>query len=264
MDLNSVGIPGGESAGLSYDLWRNCPRARIMLDPNAGYFVRMNNAATPEYATTVGQAGWYPFIGSSATIRGTSTIRGGAMRFSLPATDNIEAALQAGGATTGAAFTLSTATPKELWLETRVAVGQLAETGAFFGLGKPGLAATDTLVDNTGELADAGMIGFHCPMHASAAVFSAVYRKEGETAVTMKSAIHTAVAAAFVNLGFYYNVAEGKLELYCNGVRSLKYTLSTATNFPVDVFMSPLIYAKAGEASAKTLDVASFECFAVR
>lgn len=262
MDLNSLGIPGTEIAGLSYDLWRNCPRNRIMLDPNAGYFVRMNAANAPEYATTVCQNGWYPFQGSSVTIRGTSTIRGGAQRFSLPATDNIEGALQAGG-TTGAAFTLSTATPKELWLEARLAVNQLAETGAFIGLGKPGLAATGTLASNTGALADNDVVGFHCPMNASAAVFSAVYKKTGQTAVTMKSAIHTAVASAMVNLGYYYNIAEGKLELYVNGVRSLKYTLSTAANFPVDVFMSPLIFMKAGEAVAKTMDVASFECFAV-
>src|SRR5690606_4788640 len=98
------------------------------------------------------QKGWYPFQGSSVTIRGVSGA-GGVLEFSLPATDNIEGALTTGGNIAGP-FTIDLTTRKDLWFETRVRLDQVAETGLFVGLAQPGRAVTGSLANDTGALSD--------------------------------------------------------------------------------------------------------------
>lgn len=248
--IDNVGIAGVETVGPSGELWRDCDRPAIFFDRNRGYGLveRFVNAAL--FASNTSQLGQHTYQDSSVTIQGTETA-GGKQLFTTPATDNAEGWHQP-GANVGGSFRISVASPTKLWHEQMIELGQIIESGHLVGLAEKGCAIADMLADNTGALADKDFIGFHCPMHASQAVFSFVYRKAGQTMVTVQSAVHTAVAGTAVRLGLRRDLVKKKLFAYVNGVEAGSLYLPSATNFPDGDLLMPIRGIKNGAAAIKT------------
>lgn len=174
---------------------------------------------------------------------------------------NDEAVLKWGG-TLSAPFKLA---EKDLAFECRLAVSAItaAKWSVAVGLGAADMITTDLLfVDTTGALANKAFLGFN-KLLAEAGVFDGAYKAVGQTyqdgaTKTKLNALHTAVAATYVKLGFRYRAHPKTVEFYVNGVMPggnsapARLTASEidAATFPDDVFLAPFIGIKdiAGDA----------------
>lgn len=198
------------------------------------------------------------------------TTRAGLVKFTSAATDNNESWLTLGDTKTVIGCISDTAgSAKKLGFEVRGTVGQLTETGLFWGLSEETRAVADNLVDDTGALADKDFIGFHCPMHASVAKVDFVYRKAGQTAQVLIDDLHTFVADEFVNLGFLYDPdapASKQIKIFKNNVEQTTYVTAAqiaAATFPDGEELNLLLGQKVGAASAKTSTIDGWGFFQV-
>lgn len=175
---------------------------------------------------------------------------------------NDEAVIKHGGLAS-APFKLA---DKDLAFECRLALSAItaAKWSVAVGLGEAGMIVTDTLfVDTTGALADKNFIGFN-KLLAEAGVFDAAYKADGQTyqngaTKTKLDALHTAVAATYVKLGFRYRAQPKTVEFFVNGAvpggnispAKLTATEIDAATFPDDVLLAPFIGIKdiAGDAA---------------
>ncbi len=243
-------LSGEETDGRTVELWRECRRDLIRADFSHGYYFEQDWVNAPTFATATAQGGIVTFQDTSATVQGMSRLGGWLELSTAGGTDNDQASYQAGGALS-ASFSFSTSTPKKLWHEQKIRLTGVAEYGVVAGLAAINTSVNNGLMaDNTGALSDTSFVGWHCPMHASASVFSFVYRKASSAAVTMYSTGLTATAAADAYLGFWF---DGRyLHGYANRTRVVSYDLITASNFPT-ALLSPTLHVKAGEGAAKTV-----------
>jgi hypothetical protein len=252
---------GSETDGRTVELWKDCPRRDILRDFSHGYYHSTDWLAPPTFASATGQMGYYTFQDTSATVQGLDRQGGWLELATAGGTDNDQASYQY-GTTLSAPFSISTSTPKPLWHESKIRLSNIIETGVFTGLALKNTSVNNgVLVDNTGAVADTSLIGWHCPMHASAAVFSLVYRKTSSAAVTMYATGLTAVVAADAYLGFSF---DGRyIRGFANRVLVVTYDVTTASNFPT-AQLAPCLHVKAGEGSAKTIAEDWTETFQVR
>jgi len=240
--------------GPSVGLWTGIDRNAIDRDRNLGFGISERFVAAGLFATDTSQAGAKTFQDTSVTIQG-SAVQGGSLAFATPASDNNEGWHQL-GANVGSAFSVSLTSPKELAHEQYVKIGTIVETGLFIGLMEEGCAVNSNLADNTGALADKDAIGFHAAMHASVLTLNFVYKKAGQTAVTLHSAALVPAINTVHALGFRYRNRGGVrwLESWVDGARFSRTDLSTVTaaGFPFDQLLSPIRGLKSGEAGIKT------------
>lgn len=147
----------------------------------------------------------------------------------------------------------------DLAFECRLAVSAItaAKWSVGIGLGEASMIVTDGLfVDTTGALADKNFLGFN-KLLAEAGVFDGAYKADGQTyqdgaTKTKLNALHTAVAATYVKLGFRYRSHPKTIEWFVNGsvpggnVSPAKVTATEidAATFPDDVFLAPIIGIK--------------------
>ena len=125
------------------------------------------------------------------------------------------------------------------------------------GLGEVGMGATDAMFTDAAQaLADKNFLGF-VSLNAEGAAVDAAYKADGQTyqdgaTKTKLNALHTAVAATYVKLGFRYRAHPKKVEFYVDNAlpggnitpaRLTAAELDAAT-FPDDVFLAPIIGAK--------------------
>ncbi len=186
----------------------------------------------------------------------------GAITLTSAATDNNESWLQPGAAgSVSSVISTTSGDDKLVIFDVRFKIGTLAETALFMGLTEEGLAAADTLVDDTGALASKDMIGFHIPTHASVATCSFVYRKAGQAAVTVISGLKTMVADTYYNMGFIYDPqaeAAKKIKVFLDNVEQTTYVTSTnlaAATFPNGEELQPLFGYKQGAATSRVITV---------
>ena len=168
---------------------------------------------------------------------------------------NDEVVLKWGGTAT-APFKLA---DKDLVFEARLAVSAItaAKWSIGVGLGEASMIATDGLfVDTSGALADKNFLGYN-HLVAEGAAFDAAYKADGQVyqdgaTKTKLNALHTAVAATYVKLGFRYRAHPKKVEFYVDNAlpggnltpARLTTTELDAATFPDDVFLAPIIGAK--------------------
>lgn len=174
--------------------------------------------------------------------------------------DNDEAVLQWGRGL-GAPFKL---TGNDLVFECRLSISAItaAKWDIAVGLGNVGMGATDKLfVDTASSLAtDADFVGF-VHLAAEGAAIDGAYQAASNTyqdgaTKTKLNALHTAVAATQVKLGFRYRAHPKTLEYYVNGTMpggqtapaKLTATEIDAATFPDGVFLTPIIGTKAQSA----------------
>lgn len=215
------------------------------------------------YADESGQYMSYEDTGD--TIAQIETNRNGAIAITAAATDNNESWLTPGDTKSVMGIISSTAgDDKLLAAEFRFKISTLVEEGFFLGLSEEGLAAANTLIDDTGALASKDMIGFHAPAHASVSTCSFVWRKAGQAMVTLISGLKTMVADTYYNMGFVYDPkadASKRIIVYLDNVEQTTYGTATqlaAATFPLGEELNVLMGQKVGAAAANVLTIDSW------
>jgi hypothetical protein len=213
------------------------------------------------------------YIDNSTTIKqsavlSTTNLDWGVIEVAANSSDNDEASITTGG-NTGVLANITAGGPYGVIFEARLKKAAItADSSAFFiGLSEEGLAAADTLVDNTGALASKDFVGFQV-LHDSGAGVDAVWRKAGQavTNPTNGTDIATMVADTYIKLGFIFQPwasADQQLSFYVNGAEAKVYgtaaNLSAAT-FPSGEEMALLFATKVGSPAESKLQLDWWAC----
>jgi hypothetical protein len=194
---------------LSNELWRDCPRGSILMDPNTGYYFRDDfmQLVTGKYTITqAGSAGTFALIDGAGGIAvvdcASSTATQGA---------NVQA-----NTTVGEHFL--PAEGKTIWFEVRLAVADMAAatTGPEFFCG---LSVIDTSIIASSANSSANHIGFESVTDNGVLLF---HSESAGTRVstTTPGGFATAAAGAYSyrNLGFKVT-GTSLIEIYVDGVK---------------------------------------------
>lgn len=225
---------GVSERGPSLNLWHDCPLDEARNRPGFMYYDFDDFQNCPRFASTVSQRGYYSFQDTGVTIQGIPTEGNiGVLEIAGNDADNDEGYLTAAG-NTGAEAIISDTSGSDLplWFECRIKKASIANNslGFFVGLAEEGLAAQDTLVADTAEVASKDLIGFQV-LQAAGGTVLAIYRKAGQNKQTVLSAAHTLVADTYVKLGFKYNPwdTQGRLiRFFVNGIEDKSGYVSAA------------------------------------
>jgi hypothetical protein len=168
---------------------------------------------------------------------------------------NDEAAIKWGGLLS-APFKLA---DNDLAFECRLSLSAItaAKWSVGVGLGQANMIVTDGFfVDTSGALADRNFLGFN-KLVAEGGAIDGAYKADGQTyqdgaTKTKLNALHTAVAATYVKLGFRYRPQPKSLEWYVNGLLAgtsaaparLTSSEIDAATFPDDEFLAPILAIK--------------------
>ena len=240
--MYKVGYSGDNSqTGPSGAIWKDCPIADIIEDPNIGYYFFDDFLAIPKTPpTTEGNFGIYKaFSSTGGTIVDGAEVGGS---WALGSDGDDEGASIHTGATP---FKISLSNAK-LWFEARVKSSTIADTkhGFFVGLmDSTALTATVPLTA-AGAIADVNIVGFH-RLEGDGDKLDTIYKADGVTQVTVQTDEVTLVADTYKKVGFVWNTANGKMEFYDDGVlQSTTYTMvsGAGTDFPNDITMG-LVFA---------------------
>lgn len=247
----TLGSAGG--SGLSPAIWKDCPRALMLVDPTAGHFVWDDFAfANGESFTTAKN---YTLAGANGLFSHVASDPNGVALLNAQSTDNNESNVNLN---TGVGVVTSSAT-STWWYEARVKVNQIATAqGVFVGLvGDQITVGVDFMTDDTMAMKVQDTLGFQI-IHATdaAAIWQIAYCKTGGSRTAVNATAATA-STSWVKLGMKCtnNGTVGTVSFYVNGVKDANTLLTSATNFPVDLYMVPVFATKAGSSAAQTLSV---------
>src|SRR5688572_4766585 len=120
---------------LSPELWKNCPVAEIMVDPNKGIIQQDFFSRGATFASATEEDGYITVQDAGVTIKGLATKWGGALQIAGADADNDEGVIEAGAGVI-APFRISDTAGENwpLWFEANFEIGQITETGLFVGL----------------------------------------------------------------------------------------------------------------------------------
>lgn len=226
-------------------------------NPALGRSVLLNFMdGAPKFASAVSQAGLVTYQDTGVTIQGSAVVDAG-LEVAGNDADNDEGSLTLGGGV-GANFVISdtASASRKLAFEAVFSKASVADNGlAFFvGLAEEGLAAADTLVDNTGEVGSKDLIGFHC-LQDDGDSLDIIYRKAGQAKQSVSDAHQAIAASTYYSLGFVYDPAapaDKKIKFYVNGVDQGVYVTATniaAATFPDGEELTFLLATKVGAAA---------------
>lgn len=256
------------SSGLWLPVWKQMgddpSRVAFYFDDFRNFSKHISSQNTQQYAS---------YIDTGVTIQQSAVMDPtngdcGVIEIAGNDADNDEGSITTGG-NTGTLAVITASSPCGVVFEARVKKAAItANSSAFFiGLAEEGLAAADTLINDTGALADKDFVGFQL-LHDSGAGVDAVWRKAGGavTNPTSGTDIATMVADTYVKLGFIYQpwaVAEKRLSFYVNGVEAgvfgTQANLEAAT-FPSGEELAMLFATKVGSAVESKLQMDWWAC----
>lgn len=245
-EYSNGGIGAAGSAGLSPDIWADCPRGLLLLDPTAGYFTGDN------FQTWLPTAHAYELVGTNGTCVQVAGQPHGVIRLTTGATDNDEAAIAYGN---DAAGIINANATNNWWFEARVKVnqGDVAK-GLFVGLGEETGIGDDLFTNDTMAMKVIDSIGFQLLAATDiAATWQTMMQLTGGARVAINTSVATPQTTSFIKLGM--KSVLGTVTFYVNGVAATTRVLSSATNFPLDQVMSPVFGIKTGKAAAVTMDI---------
>jgi hypothetical protein len=236
-------------------IWADLPE-ELPLDPAVGIYAcdTFSNfgltaavaSNVGRYASRVGVYKSYEDTGGAITQLATAL---GRLSINTAATDNNECWLQSNGGL-GVLGKITSASPRKLWFEARVATSQIAAQNFFVGLTEEGLAAANTQADSGGAMADKDYVGFRVTEDAPSKV-DIVFRKAGAGGeVEVLAEAHTLAAGTFVNLGFVFDPSVGtsqRIRFFVNGVKQGSYVTAAqvaGATFPNGEELSFLIGGK--------------------
>lgn len=248
--------------GVPVDEWR---------DGNGGVYMREEFLNFPKHNSAQQTQLFASYIDTGVTIQqaaDTVTVpksEWGVAKFTHDGTDNDEASLQFGG-NTGGVFTIPLSGYTKLCFEARVKKSTIADDGlAFFcGLAAPGLAAADTLIDDTGALASNKFLGFRVK-HDNGEELDFVHKtSSGEVEVI--AALASLAADTWFKIGFVVDPRaplSKRIRIFYNGAEQTTYgthaSIQLAT-FPSATALMPLFACKIGTASAFTASLDWIAC----
>lgn len=194
------------------------------------------------------------YIDTGVTIK-QNTDEFGVLEVAGNDADNDEGSITTGG-NSGNMLRIDSDGLKATVFECRIKKASIADNAlaVFVGLAEEGLAAADTLVDNTGALADKDFIGFST-LHAAGETVAFVHRKDGQALQTVIADCATLVADTYVNLAFVINPdwePSKRGRIYVDGTEQSTYltqTMIEAATFPDDEGLAPLFATKVGAAA---------------
>lgn len=247
--MDGVGQYGGANTAAKYSgsIWGDCPVEAIRAGIVPGFvqeitFTKTN--ITPP--TTEGNYNDYAaFSDTGGTITADTTEVGGGVAIGSDG-DN-----EGFGIRTVVVPCKISLTNGDFWMEWRMLTSTVtdAKHNIFAGLLENTALTAIVPITAAGALADKNLIGFQRPESArtvagtGGAIMNAVYKADGQTAVTAQSDAVTLVAATYTNLGFRfvpkrrYGKGAGYFYWYQDGAIVASYLVtSTAGNpFPNDV-----------------------------
>lgn len=243
-----------QGIGPSYDLWGNFPRDLIEHDPSRGTFFRDDFVKVPTHASATAIDGWYAYADTGVTIKPlggqTKGTAFGVLQIAGADADNDEGWMQLGDNLANP-FNFDTSYP--LWFEARIRLPVVTDFGLFVGLAEEGLAAANTLIDDTGEIASKDMVGFRV-LTATPTQLDAVYRTAGGSVVVHDSAVQTIAAATWYKVGMYSDGV--RIWYWVDGVKTeTTGALLSASGFPDSEKLSPIFGIKTGAVVEKKFDI---------
>ncbi|MFH0795768.1 MAG: hypothetical protein V2A65_01765 [Candidatus Omnitrophota bacterium] len=238
-------------AGLSPDVWDDCPIGTLQSDPRLGLFVMDD--------FPVIQASGYPYTvytDTTDTFTSLTGQRGGVGRFALSGTDNDECFAVYNQASGIIQMDATTDPFYDWWFEARLKPSQVAaEHGIFIGFAGATEVAADLMNTNDMVLKVINSLGFQiisAAAGAPCAVIQTIHQKAGGARVAVDATAGTATAA-WIKFGM--KSVLGRVYFYLNGAKLDTSVLTTATNFPISVSMCPTFGVKIGSGAAENLDI---------
>jgi hypothetical protein len=240
--------PGSATGtGLSPNIWSDCPRMEMLIDPTLGWFVGDDFVfANGESYTTAKN---YVLAGANGAFSHVASAPHGEALVNAPGADNDESNVSLN---TGVGVVSMTAT-SNWWFETRLKINQITTSqGVFAGLvGDQITVGVDFMTDATMAMKVQDTIGFQI-IHANdeAAIWQTVMHHTGGARVAANATALTA-STNYVKLGM--KMVNGTVTWYINGTADATTKATTATNFPHDVYMIPMWATKCGTGVQNTI-----------
>lgn len=232
-------------AGLSPDIWDDCPIANMQVDPTLGIYVFDDFAVAPVLT------GWpYKITGTNGTFTALAGQMYGVARAATAGADNDECEVACNNNVAGIIKADAT---HNWWFEARIAIKQITVAqGIFVGLAEEAAVADDFLATNTMDLADVDLIGFHyiAATDIAPVVRTVIQLNGGGTYAVVQTGILTAAAGTYVKLGM--KTVSGRTYFYVNGAPLTSSALNTATNYPLNQVMNRTLAVKSGDVAATT------------
>jgi len=250
MARNPVYYQGADtSAGPCPSIWGDCPWLEMIADPRQGYLLWDDFT---QFTDDTGN-GWI-ISGTNDTHVLDADQVGGVLNLGVAGADNDDAYMSSGNNEQGIGKIYST-TPRDLWFEARVQMSSVTDMAHFIGMAEEGLAAADTLANDTGALASKDFVGFHADTAAPTAL-DAVWRKATKTAQVHKAGAKTIAISTWYKLGFRYHAATDTLRYYVDGTQvGTDLDVSGATDFPDGEELCILIGIHDGAGAASNIKI---------
>lgn len=251
--IQKLHITGGTAAGagLSPDIWDDCPIGSLKVDPTLGLFVMDD--------FPIVQATGFPYTlytDTTDTFTSLTGQRGGVGRMALSGTDNDEEFVVYNQASGIILMDAATDPFYNWWFEARLKPSQVAaEHGIFIGLAGATEVGADLMNTDDMVLKVINSIGFQIISAASGtdnAVIQTIHQKSAGARVAVDATAGTATAA-WIKFGM--KSVLGRVYFYLNGAKLDTSVYVTATNFPISVSMCPTFGVKIGSGAAENLDI---------
>lgn len=214
-------------------------------------------------ASATSQGGYITYQDAGVTIQPAAACDNSEGEFGLLEVagndaDNDEGSIELGAGTSGLVRIDATVGERAvIAAECRIKKVSVADNAVAiaFGLGEPGFAAADALVDDTGALADKDFVGFQT-LHASGEEIDTIYRISGGSVVQVKDNAGTMVADTWIKLGLVYDPnaeSNKKMKFFIDGVEQgdsvTDAIISAGTAFPTDEELTLVLLTKVGAAA---------------
>jgi len=236
-------------AGLSPEVWGDCPRMEMLIDPGIGHFIGDDFTLVNGESFTTAKN--YTLAGANGTFTHLAADPNGVAVLTGPGADNDECNIELASAV----GVIKLDATKDWWFETRVKMNQITTAqGVFAGLLLDSVTmGVDFINDNDMVLKVQSLLGFQV-IHAvdAAAIWQSVMILSGGARVALDSTLATA-SAGWVKLGM--KSISDVITFYVDGVANETTTTSAATNYPLDQYVLPAFATKCGSGAANTLSV---------
>jgi hypothetical protein len=238
-----------DGAGLSPQIWSDCPILGMMADPGAGILARDD--------FMVAQATGFPYelSGTNGTFAAVASAPGTAL-LNCPGADNDEAHIAYNNDVAGL---ITCNASKKWWYEARVKLSQIAaEGGVFVGLLDEAASADDIMANATMALtATIDCLGFQIVNAAAPLTYWRTMMQLAARAAVSETAI--AVSTSYIKLGMKSvpnaDATVATITFYSNGVPLANTTTTAATDYPLDQVLIPHFGIKTGSAAAFGLTI---------
>jgi hypothetical protein len=267
MGTTRLSAEGAVTRGLSPGIWQDHNFiGGNLADPSLIPVCFDEFATLGVMASATSQGGYITYQDTGVTIQQAAACDNSEEEFGLLEVagndaDNDEGSIELGAGKSGLVRIDPTAGEKSvIAFEARIKKTSVDDNAlAFaFGIGEPGFAAENALVDDTGALADKDFVGFQT-LQASGEEIDVVYRKSGGSVVQIKDNAATMVADTWIKLGMVYDPnapVDKKIRVFVNGVLQpdsvTDAIISAGTAFPTDEEMTLVFLTKVGAAAEST------------